>query len=724
MKKKILVLWLSAVLLLGLYGCGTQDSTGVADAQAATSSSEGALAAGDTEEAAGESAQSDTAEASDADSTDYTTGSPWINSNIAGNVESAGEVEYKDHFDLAVNGEWVKSHPINDGEPYMDFAGIFSVTLGQRILEIIEDDTDTEDHNAQLVNTLYTQFLDWDARDAAGTEPLMPYLQEIQKIQSKEDLAAFMGSTKYQFSNVFNLSMYADPSDSTRYILLLDTPSFFLNDTADYADLEQMSDSTRQTYEGEREKVETVLSRCGYTKEEADQIYEGAIRFEKLSAQWCYTGEEAYLIDVQETVNEQVYAPEELEKYGWYGTLKDAAAAVGVEEIPAVWLCDKIDYFDHLDELLGQENLTIIKDYLLAHTASEAMRLLDKECYYKGIDVLNAQNGATGYREESAYAVSTVIDVLPWPLSKIYCDKYVTAQDKQAVYDMIVEIVDGYKEMLQQEDFLAESTKEKAIEKLDKLRINCMYPDDWSKYDYGDLELGDGYFESMVKIEEYEIKKEFSAFYEPIDKDKWITAEPIVENAFYNPQNNSINILPGLVGDTFYNSEMSEEEAYGKLGAIIGHEISHAFDASGSTCDADGNYVDWWTVEDKAKYKEKTDKLVAYYDSISIWDGFSCSGEQVKTEACADMGGVSVLLHLAKKKPDFDYQTFFKAFAESWAENASPEYCYYIGSYDTHPLCYLRVNTTVAQFREFYDAFDVKEGDGMYIAPEDRVNIW
>ncbi len=250
-----------------------------------------------------------------------------------------------------------------------------------------------------------------------------------------------------------------------------------------------------------------------------------------------------------------------------------------------------------------------------------------------------------------------------------------------------------------------------------------MYPDDWSKYTYDDLEISDSYFEARAEIDLYKTEKEFAEFNEPVDKNEWIE-EPITQNAFYNPLGNTIVILPGLIGDNFYRSDMPEEEVYGKVGDIIGHEISHAFDASGATYDADGNHADWWTAEDKTKFKEKTDRLVDYYDKITVWNGLSCDGELVKGEACADMGAISVLLRLASQNPDFDYRLFFESYARCWAANMTPEYAYYLGCYDEHPLYYLRVNTVASQFQEFYDAFDVKEGDGMYIAPEDRVKVW
>ncbi len=695
MKKKLLAILLAATMVTGLYGCG-------GSASKTTEDSTGSVAEG---------------------SMDYTGGSPWINSNIVSNVESVSDVDLKDNFDLAINGDWVKEHEIKSGESNYTMLVSFGDTLNQRLLELMQTDSESEDHNEKLVTTLYQEFMNWEDRDAEGTEPLMPYLQEIESLQNQEDLEAYFTKTDYKFSNLLMLYPAVAPDDTSLYILGVSSPELFLDDTADYEDLENMSAYSQQTYDCKEEAVETVLTQCGYTEDEVKEIFEGAIQFEKKMAEFCYTNDEVALSETMEQVYKQVYSPQELEKYHWYSLVDEHCKANGMKEIPAVWLDQKEEYYEHLDELLSEDNLELIKDYLLAHTASSAIENLDKETFYKAKDIKNKLNGSEGYREETEYGVDLVSDSLGWPLSKLYCDRYVTAEDKQTIYDLIEEIIDGYKAMLEEEDFLSEATKEKAIEKLDKLRINCMYPDDWSDYNYDDLELSDSYFESMVAIKEYETKKEVEDFNEPVNLDEWADI-PIDQNSCYLCTNNSINILPGLLGDVLYNSDMSKEEVYGMAGGVIGHEISHAFDAIGATYDADGNYADWWTSEDKEAFKAMTDELVAYYNDISVWEGLSCNGELNKTEACADMGGMAVLLRLASEDPKFDYQKFFESFAEAWAQNITPETANYYCSYDSHPLNYLRVNVTVAQFQEFYDTFDVKEGDGMYIAPEDRVKIW
>ncbi len=714
MKKRAWAVLLSVVVLANVCSCSKAESKNTAAAaeetNASLSSEEEAEAASSDDEVSSESM-------------DYATGRPWINSNIESNVENASDTEIRDHLDLAVNGEWVKNHKIKSGSPTYAYIASFEDTLNERLLGIIETAAASEDHNARLVSQLYHDFVDWEARDAAGTAPLLPYLQEIEAIGSGEDLAAYITKPGYRFSKVLEMSVMTNPKDSSSKVLAISSPEFYLSDPADYEDLEHMSDYTKLSYDCEKENVTTVLTQCGYTDEEAEQIFKGAIQYEKKAAALSYSRDEASLTDTMDTLAAQIYTPEALKKYRWYSLVEKSLEAYGIKSIPAVELYEKLDYFEHLDELLSEDNIELIKDYLLAHTASEAILRLDEKTYYKARDIENKQYGSEGYRTEDEYAVGVVSSELGWPLSRLYCDQYVAEQDKQNIYKLIEEIVAAYKDMLREEDFLSEATREKAIEKLDKLRIHCMYPDDWSEYSYDDLELSDSYLDAIAEIEQYKAEKELSKLNEPVDHDKWLE-EPILQNAFYLPDSNAINIMPGLIGDVLYRSDMPEEEMYGKVGVIIGHEISHAFDASGAAYDADGNRVDWWTAEDKVRFKEKTDQLVAYYDKISVWDGFSCSGELVKGEACADMGAVAVLLRLAAKNPDFDYPVFFKSYARLWAANSTPEYAYYVGTYDVHPLDYLRVNVTAAQFSEFYAAFDVQEGDGMYIAPEDRVKIW
>ena len=175
----------------------------------------------------------------------------------------------------------------------------------------------------------------------------------------------------------------------------------------------------------------------------------------------------------------------------------------------------------------------------------------------------------------------------------------------------------------------------------------------------------------------------------------------------------------------FYSADSSKERLYATLGAsTIGHEISHSFDVSGSKFDKDGNKKDWWTDEDRAAFEKRSAKLIEYYDNIIPYEGGTYSGKFIRDEAIADMGGLQCILRIAKKHKNFDYDTFFREYARSWAHLTTPYNEYILVISDQHPLSYLRTNVTLQQFDEFLDTYDIKEGDGMYLAPEDRIKVW
>lgn len=677
MKKRILSLIMTGLMLLSLSGCGEQfDCKG---------------------------------------------GNPWINSDIEENVKNNYDTDLKDDFALAINKDWVLNNPIEEGRAGKDYLSSFEDELLLRLKGIASDDSYEGNHDAELVSAYYNAFLDWDSRNAAGVEPVKPYLEEINAIESMDDLYEYSSKARLTISDVYGWSIYVSPEDSTRNIVYISAPEIFLNDAADYENLNKMDSYTKQVYEAKSKMVKAVLSRCGYSDKEIDSIFKGAIEFERIYSQYCYTNDDYYLTETTDILNSQLYTPEELSKMAGTEVYFNSFENWGLTDVPQIQLYEKMDYFEHLADIYNEENLELMKDYLLAHTAASSMGKLDKELYYECLDIVNELNGSTGYLPEEEIAISKVSNNLGWPLSKLYCDKYVTEEDKQEVYDIISDIIDEYKVMISEEEFMSAETKANAINKLDNMAIKCMYPEEW--YDYSGLELSGSYFDMNNAITEFEIQKMVNEFNDPVDRFKW-TCTPITVNAFYSSTENSINILPGLIGDVLYNKDMEKEEVYAMLGVVIGHEISHAFDPNGAMYDETGNFNNWWTEEDYERFDSLTQKLVAYYDNITIWKDFNCNGEMVKGEACADMAGVACVLRLAKKDPDFDYDLFFRSYARLWASNTTANAEYSYGAYDEHPLSYLRTNVVVAQFDEFYETYDIKEGDGMYIAPEDRVKIW
>jgi len=194
-------------------------------------------------------------------------------------------------------------------------------------------------------------------------------------------------------------------------------------------------------------------------------------------------------------------------------------------------------------------------------------------------------------------------------------------------------------------------------------------------------------------------------------------------NAFNAFTENSIKIIAGILGGRFYRPDMKDEELYGSLGAVIGHEISHSFDATGCQFDKHGAMKNWWTQEDWAAFSKRTQKIADYFDSMTTLGSSHQSGKTVQVEAAADIGGIKVMLALAKKKPGFDYKLFFETYAHLWAGVSKKEFAGILLN-DTHPFNYLRVNVTLQQFDEFIETYGIKPGDKMYLPKEDRISIW
>ncbi len=653
--------------------------------------------------------------------TDYLGGTPWIASNYVENAKASSDVSLNDDFYLSNNRQWIIDNSIKPGFQREQYLSSFESELNSRLERIMTDTSISDSHEAELVQTYYASFLDWDERDAEGVKPLLPYLEEIEAIENVDDLHDYFCRDKIVLADFFPWSNTPSPVDASKWSVAVFSPEIFLNDVTDYDSLDNMDEYTQLTYDSYKGIVEKILVKAGYSEEEAEAIYEGAIQFEKLFSQYCYTLDDWALVDTVDAVNHQMYSVDDLEQFGGYSVLKRVLEREGYPADTQIILNEKMDFFDNYDRIVCDDNIEIMRDYLIAHSASYAAKMLDKECFYAKIDVDNALLGATGYKEETEYAISETKSILGWPASKLYCDEYVSEQDKQNIYDVIKDIIEEYKVMLREEDFLSDDTKESAIKKLENMEINCMYPDEWD--DYSELELSGNFLEISMQITRFEQRKSAKDFTKPVDR-KQFADTPITVNAYYNPGTNSINILPGLVGDVLYRSDMPIEEVYAKVGAVIGHEISHAFDPVGANYDEIGNYKCWWTDEDIKTFEALRQKLVDYYDSIVVWDGLSCNGEMEKGEACADMAGIGAVLRLAAKQDNFDYDLFFRSFAQLWASNVAPTYIQYMIMYDEHPLPNLRVNVTLAQFDEFYETYGIKEGDGMYIAPEDRVKIW
>ena len=359
------------------------------------------------------------------------------------------------------------------------------------------------------------------------------------------------------------------------------------------------------------------------------------------------------------------------------------------------------------------------------------MGLLDRESFELLTEISNRVYGIDGSRPDEEIACEQVRSGLPTQMSRAFFEKHDPSKMKADITRICEEAISFYRSMLSEEDWLTEETRAKAIEKLDAMTVIAVEPEKWP--DYSGLSLdGLGWFDCLKAIGRYKMALSASLADQPVDRDLWYWTSDndwandiLTTNAGYDPSSNTMVIFRGILEDPFYREDMSDEELYGAIGMIIGHEISHAFDPAGAQYDARGRLAGWWTEADEAAFSERAEKLIDYYDGITVFGGAHVSGRSVQGEAIADMGGVKCMLRLLEQKKEaVDYPAFFEAFARCWCELLSQEAASYYLHYDPHPPKHIRINTVVQQFSQFHEAYGITENDGMFLAPEDRVQVW
>ncbi len=695
---------------------GTTPTATEKSAQAATENS--------AQAATENSAQASTEETAQ-DAIDYSTGKPWICSPIAGLVTKDTETSLKDDFFLAVNKDKLSDMEIPEGYSVAGTLPTVMIQSYEDIQNLFAPDASAESHDAQLALNLYSLYMDWDSRNAAGIRPLKEMVDKVDRIDSIGDLMDYFGKTPPEdlLYSVFGIDHMESLEDSSVYILTIDSAWLLMNDSSEYS---KLTDYGRIRKDAARTLAVKMLRKMGYSKEEAEKKYENCFAFENQIAPAIYTYQQKNEPDYYEKANNH-YTRDALKEA--QGTLPILTAIEEQYGYPRSndFLVPNPDWLARLNELMTEANLEQIKDYTIVHGSLSYAGILDRECYEWLNDYNNSINGSTGILADETAMSQKVTDDLVWPVARLYTETYLKQEDKDRISALIDDVIEEYHTIIHEADFLSDQTKARAIEKLDAIDKKVLWPDSWDKYSCDELEIVSAadrgsLWDAQKAIYKFDMQENARIYSEPVDKEKWIVP-PTTFNCFYNPNANEI-VIPGCFArGSIYNSEMSDEEVLAKIGVVIGHEISHAFDSSGSQFDKDGNMVSWWTEEDFEAFKIKNKKLAEFYNTIQPWEGVHLKGSIMTGEACADLGGFKAALGIASKKKDFDYDRFFKAYADLWMyKNTYQKALRYLN--DVHPMSYLRVNCVVQQFDEFFEQYDIKEGDGMYLAPEDRVTIW
>lgn len=704
---------LSGTTILGAEGSTGTPSLIYGDGVSAETAREDAMQyAASLEEEAGSAAE-ETGTVSAADD-------PWQDSEVYGVLTQDQTVSKKDDFYAAVNRDFILGASVSETSPEDSVASRMSDAVTEKKKALLADST-LEGHDAETVQNMYNLLLDWETRNSQGIAPIMPFVAAIQQIQTLDDLTQYLCTDAMCLvdAGIAQLSISQYQNNPDYYAVEVD-PTVLLLGTSEYS---RISSSGKRQLSFLQSQCYYMLERIGYSEEQIDQIFTNCILFESVLAE--AVTEYLQTEDVS-TIGNKPCTEEDLCKLAGNFPMEELLQARGLDgsvvyNVPSpMWLVV-------LGKIYNEYNLEYFRDYLLVHTAISAMELTDSEAFNVrtalSVRFLGGTDAAGG---DVNVAYSYVEALLGRVLDNVYIENCCSEKTKERVTELTEEILDAYRKMLDY-TWLSDSAKEEALKKLDTMTIRVDYPDELPYF--GDLSIqgkeeGGTLIGAYKTILTYTERKYSSLVNQKVSGDTWLISSGTV-NCYYTPADNSINILDGMLQEPYYSDSYSNEELLGGIGLVIAHEITHAFDLVGSSYDAEGNLRNWWTDADEQIALQRWNRLADYYSSFEPIEGAgNVPGEQVADEAIADIGGMQCILRIADLYPAFDYDAFFTKAASCWAALRTEDAEYLTMQIDTHPLGYLRVNVLLQQFQQFYDTYDIQEGDGMYLAPGDRITFW
>ena len=626
----------------------------------------------------------------------------------------------KDDLYEAVNGEWLKTAKIPDDKPA---TGGFN-DLVDEIDKQLMDDFDayaagkekSDDSRFNEMIKLYRLAKKFDWRKKVGPQPLKRMLASVENLNSYEDYQSqWKNWILAGMPSPISFDIDADMKNATVYALFASSPSLILPDKSYYeAEKKAQHDQLLQLWSS---MVEALMDKLGYSKEEAKKIIDDAIKFDALLAPNVKSAEEA--ADYSKMYNPQTVA----ELAGATDQL-DIAAIIKqlVGEEPEKVIVTEPEYFKALNKIL-QDNFELFKNWALIRVIRENASYLDDEMREINGRYGRALSGSKKPVSQRKFAFYLARDMFSQVAGDYYGKKYFGPQAKADVHHMVEQMIKVYKGRLTNNQWLSKDTRDKAILKLDKLGIQVGYPDKIpALYDQFKVDEEESLIANLNQLTVTANKELFSRWNKPVDRMRWEMSAATV-NAYYHPFKNIIVFPAAILQAPFYSLKQSSSQNYGGIGAVIAHEISHAFDNNGSLFDEFGNLNNWWTDEDSAHFKQLAQKMIDEFDGIPF-AGQKVNGKLTVSENIADAGGLSCALEAAKTEADFNAQEFFINWATIWRMKATEQYMQLLLSIDVHAPQKLRANIQAENLDDFYTAFEIKPGDEMYRAPEDRVHIW
>ena len=634
-----------------------------------------------------------------------------------------------DFFRYACGG-WNDAHPLTaEYSRYGTFDELFENSQKQ-LRELIEGLAAQKNNQAgsaaQKIGDLYNMAMDSVTLNKQGAEPVKAMLDKIAGMKDKSEIVPMMTEMAHiGIGTYFHSYVYADPKNSSLNIFQMGQGGINLGEKEYYLDTDSITQNIREQY---KLYIGKLFQLAGFSEADAQQKVADVMEIETAIAKVSRSATE--LRDPEANYHKMSF--DELKKtiagIDWDAYMK----GLGIQA-PAELNVEQVEPIQEVARLMNTLPLSKHVSYLEYNLLDAAASCLSDDFVAARFDFYGkVLSGRQVNQPRWKRAVNSVNGMLGELVGEMYVEKYFPAAAKERMVKLVKNLQTALGERIDAQEWMSDSTKIRAHEKLAAFHVKVGYPDKWK--DYSKLEIkNDSYWANVCRASEWGFNDMYSRIGKPVDKDEWLMT-PQTVNAYYNPSTNEICFPAAILQPPFFNMEADDAANYGAIGVVIGHEMTHGFDDQGRQFDKDGNLTDWWAPGDADRFKDRAQVMVDFFNKIEVLPGLQANGELTLGENLADHGGLNVA-YLAFQNATKDAplgvvdgftpeQRFFLAYATLWAGNIRDEQIRVYTKSDPHSLGKWRVNGALPHIQAWYDAFHITPSDPLYVAPENRVNVW
>lgn len=629
----------------------------------------------------------------------------------------------KDDFYEYVNGAWLETAEIPEDKPatggFQDLVDEIDRLLMKEFEDFSQHPETIPPGRLQDAVAYYDLAKDYESRDRLGATPLRPLLERVTALENLEDLNRQLVDWVLEGLPLpFDVDVDQDMKN-TRFNTFFAGPAGTILPDKTYYDEDNAQGP--QLLDAFGTMTRAVLEKLDYSKEQAATIVSEALAFDRLIVPHVRSSEEN--ADYSKNYNPRTF--DEFTNYSQFFDLRSLTLGLIGQE-PEKIIVTEPDYFTALDEIANPTTFPLMKSWLLIQVALAFTGYLSEELRVLGGTYSRQLSGATAPKPQDKAAFYLANGRFSQVVGEYYGRKYFGPKAKADVEHMVKEMIAIYQERLEHNTWLSEATCQKAIVKLGTLGIHVGYPEKipafYDRFHTKPKSEGGTLVGNARRFARIVREDRFSKYGQAKDREEWEMSAATV-NAYYHPFLNVIVFPAAILQAPFYSLEQSKSANYGGIGAVIAHEISHAFDNNGAKFDEFGNMNNWWTEADLAQFENLSQAMIAEFDGLP-YAGGKVNGILTVSENIADAGGLSCALAAAKKEDQVSLEDFFTNWAKIWRSKARPQYEQLLLAIDVHAPAKLRGNIQLQNIDDFYTTYDINEQDGMYLTPEKRVHIW